>query len=49
MLAVSKMIGYEDYTADGAIGLGFAEEENDDSAIESDTNFLNLLMENIDD
>lgn len=44
MLGSDRIVGYEDYLADGAVGLGFLDESTDDSEIESDTNFLQMLM-----
>lgn len=49
MLAVTKMIGYDDYTADGAIGFGLEEEEQDDYSIEADTNFLTMMLQSVND
>jgi len=37
-------MGYEDFLADGALGLGYLDEDSDDSEIEADTNFLQMMM-----
>ena len=47
ILGVDKMVNYEFFTADGAIGLGFIPEATDDESIEEDTNFMSMILSNV--
>ena len=46
MIGVDKIIGYDKYLADGALGLAYIDENTGDKDIEEDTNFLLKLMVN---